>query len=388
MTTVAHRSLGMGDFKDGRSGVGWPVVFAGGMVVGALASTATFASYLAYKAYFRRVKRHEIHRLRSELAVMQAANPAHTLDLKLASRGRAVERADSAVKPRMEQSTDAPVFSIVLTGGPMGGKSSCLEVITKALALRGYEVYVAPEIPTLLLNGGCRYPKTEGGPMLEAFETALLHLQWQLENSFFKIALAARKPSVIIYDRGLMDVRAFVPDTMWQSMLTANGWSEDVFMGRYDLVMHLMSAASGLQEVYEEVCSSQPNSRIATIPAARDLDARLVACWQAHPKHIVVPNYDDFEVKKNRALQHVLDMIRTAEQMMPVVSPEQLAPPRRRTTTHTDSPLASPSIFEWSFETEDDPARRSPSDPVLAGAGDDSASDNDDDDVVVELGVS
>ena len=48
------------------------------------------------------------------------------------------------------------VYRLCLTGGPCAGKTSSLDHLTKALTARGFDVYCCPEVPTILLNGGCR----------------------------------------------------------------------------------------------------------------------------------------------------------------------------------------------------------------------------------------
>jgi hypothetical protein len=45
------------------------------------------------------------------------------------------------------------VYTIVLTGGPCGGKSTALATLTKHLRAQGYEVYSIPEVPTLVFTG-------------------------------------------------------------------------------------------------------------------------------------------------------------------------------------------------------------------------------------------
>jgi hypothetical protein len=47
-----------------------------------------------------------------------------------------------------------PVFRIVLTGGPCGGKTTCLSAITERMQGLAFQVYRIPETATLLLGGG------------------------------------------------------------------------------------------------------------------------------------------------------------------------------------------------------------------------------------------
>ena len=93
------------------------------------------------------------------------------------------------------------VFTVVLTGGPCGGKSSSLEHFTKALEGIGFSVFRAPEVPTIIINAGCPYPGNDGGEKLVVFEQALMDLQFQVEKSIKDIAASAGKPAVVVMDR-------------------------------------------------------------------------------------------------------------------------------------------------------------------------------------------
>ena len=76
------------------------------------------------------------------------------------------------------------VLRVVLTGGPCGGKSSGMNKIKKALQALDYEVYCCPEVPTILIEGGCNYPglSDEKRRELLEFEINLMKLQLQLED--------------------------------------------------------------------------------------------------------------------------------------------------------------------------------------------------------------
>lgn len=336
---------------------------------------------LSYAAYSLISSSRE--RAESLLAEEEDADPAHTLDLTLAERGRARVTVPGSRPSYL-------VFSVVLTGGPLSGKvcwvllaarfcllvdavgltccsslgvhqSACCKYFVEQLTAEGYDVYLAPEVPTLLLNAGCRYPKREGGDMLQDFEASLMQLQYQLENSFFRvrmllllfsfccalcccccccccsdvpvsprscamtlnphartrapraqIALSTGRPSVIIYDRGLMDVQAFVPHRMWKAMLERNSWSEETLLARYDLVIHLMSAASS---PFLEKLHLESRLKDESVADARELDQLLLQCWSDHPMRSVVPNFNDFSIKRQRALTHLFDMMRAREQI-------------------------------------------------------------------------
>ena len=74
---------------------------------------------------------------------------SHTLSRELMNRGHA-----AVVNGRLPER----VFSVVLTGGPCAGKTSSQDYLGKSLTAAGFDVYFAPEVPTIMLNGGCQYP--------------------------------------------------------------------------------------------------------------------------------------------------------------------------------------------------------------------------------------
>ncbi len=145
----------------------------------------------------------------------------HVLDPDHPSRAAVV---GSTRKMRVPPSSKrSKVYRVVLTGGPCGGKSSSLKHFTKILNDKGFDVYTAPEVPTIMINGGCQYPGMDGKKELEEFETALLKLQLQMESSFTQCAASTGRPSVLVLDRGLMDPSAYLPKHQWEAILDQNG---------------------------------------------------------------------------------------------------------------------------------------------------------------------
>ena len=66
-----------------------------------------------------------------------------------------------------------------------------------------------------------------------------------MENCFRNIAASTGKKSVIIHNRGLMDVKTYLPVALWEEILKRNNWTEQSFLDRYDIVVHLVTAADG-----------------------------------------------------------------------------------------------------------------------------------------------
>eukprot|EP00927_Polykrikos_kofoidii_P027148 TRINITY_DN23997_c0_g1_i1.p1 TRINITY_DN23997_c0_g1~~TRINITY_DN23997_c0_g1_i1.p1 ORF type:complete len:289 (-),score=59.20 TRINITY_DN23997_c0_g1_i1:245-1111(-) len=206
------------------------------------------------------------------------------------------------------------VKRIVVTGGPCGGKSSALSSLGDAMKALGIDVYLIPEVPTVLLGGGCVFPGSGGGQKLVDFETALIQLQLQHEKSFTDIARSTGRPSVIFCDRGVMDIAAYLPKESWEEILAAQRMTESSILARYDAVMHLVTAADGAEAFYKSGSTKDDSGkdvyRQETPEQARKLDEQVLTCWSKHPKVCRVANLNDgFEGKLKRATDFAVEVV-------------------------------------------------------------------------------
>jgi predicted ATPase len=231
----------------------------------------------------------------------------HQIVPELAERGHPLLADADAVAPR------PCLVRCSITGGPSSGKTTSLAYLTESLAAKGYQVYCVPEAPTLLINGGAEYPgyaDDEALTRLEEFESALMSLQISLEESFLRIARSVRRPTVVLFDRGVLDVGAYLPARLWQHLLRRNGWTSAKLCARYDLVLHLVTAASGAEQHY----TTENNAARRETPAeARELDLKILAVWSEHKRRVIVDNnHESFGRKLEQALQvivHHLDSL-------------------------------------------------------------------------------
>ena len=111
------------------------------------------------------------------------------------------------------------VINLVLTGGPCAGKSTGLSRIEQELTNRGYKVYVVAETATEVIMGGIKPSEI---PWLE-FQKSIFEIQTIKEKIFRERASEYSKEhnvdSVIIYDRGLLDAKAFMNDADYNTLL-------------------------------------------------------------------------------------------------------------------------------------------------------------------------
>lgn len=161
----------------------------------------------------------------------------------------------------------------------------------------GFDVYAAPEVPTILMNGGAVYPGLEAGERLTQFEIALMELQMQMEDSFMRVARSTGRPSIVLLDRAMLDPAAYIPRAQMKKVMDSKGWTREKLLGRYDMVVHLVTAADGAVKFYTTANNS---ARTETPEQAIELDKRVHACYTSHRRHVVVGNEFDFKTKVRR----------------------------------------------------------------------------------------
>lgn len=189
----------------------------------------------------------------------------------------------------------API-KIVLTGGPCGGKTTGLQRLKKMLTEDGFDVFTCPEVSTLLLSNGCTYPGIcederfimEKKDVLLEYETQLLKLVLQIQSSFVGIASLSHRPSIVLFDRGAMDVSAYAGPAMWEKVLANVGETNESLLGNYDLICHLVTAADGAEDFYS--LENNLKARYEDPEGARVIDRKLQQSWNQHPAQIVIKN--------------------------------------------------------------------------------------------------
>lgn len=99
---------------------------------------------------------------------------------------------DKIVTPIVKlEAANSRVTRVVLTGGPCGGKSSCLSTVEQHLKDLGYSVYIVPEASTMLKTSGYGFPGEPGTSraIQLAWEERKMRLQIMLEDLFVQLGL-------------------------------------------------------------------------------------------------------------------------------------------------------------------------------------------------------
>lgn len=199
---------------------------------------------------------------------------------------------------------------VVLTGGPCAGKTSALARIVQVFTNRGFAVYTIPEAATLFNQAGVNFLTADRRFFLEA-EKALLDFQLRMEEQFVRIAAAEQRPSLIVCDRGTMDIAAYMPQEIWQALLDETKMNPvELRDKRYDSIIHMCTAAKGAEKFYT---LSNNASRTESAALATAIDDKLINAWTGHPHLRVVGNETDFEGKLNRVVAEIAAVLGVPE---------------------------------------------------------------------------
>ena len=206
------------------------------------------------------------------------------------------------------------VTKIALTGGPCGGKSSCLNQVMKRLQEQGYMVFVAPEMPTMLKQHcECPFPFVPDASVADSahmlcWEGNKMRMQQELEDSLHDIAASSGKKTVIICDRGLPDSAAYTSEHEFQTILEEHDWILDKLMNRYSSSF-TSSLRRSTRPCTRKLAENNP-ARHESEEEARAQDLRTQQAWATHPNVAMIRNMlcgEDFELKKQLTVNAVFE---------------------------------------------------------------------------------
>ena len=201
-----------------------------------------------------------------------------------------------------------PVSMIVLTGGPCSGKSSSLAYLTERLSGHGFMVFVVPETATLITGNGIDRRKMDKPGQIVVFEEAIFDMQVSFEDTYKQAVsrIFPERRKVILLDRGIMDIRAFLTDDVFSGILKKKGMTRAAIRHRYDGIIHLVTAADGAPDYYT---GENNSARIETAEEALRIDRRTQESWLGHPRFKIIDNSTDFEGKMRRTFSALAGMV-------------------------------------------------------------------------------
>lgn len=204
------------------------------------------------------------------------------------------------------------ILRIVITGGPCGGKTTAIEEIKKMFREQGYTVLSVNEAATELINDGVKpYGNDDDKLELLIFQRIVLEEQLAKEKTRDLAALHCKNNKVVIlYDRGILDNRAYLTDEEFKKLIDEKNITEAEILQRYDLVLHLVTAADGKEEYYT---LANNVARFETPEEAIKRDRRTMETWSTHPNQKIIGNDTLFDEKIKKAVNIIRNYIGESE---------------------------------------------------------------------------
>jgi CYTH domain-containing protein/predicted ATPase len=198
------------------------------------------------------------------------------------------------------------VTVIVVTGGPCAGKTAFIERVFELLGRHDFSVATLPETATELMRSNLSPDEFSE----RDFQELVIRTQIQKENSrcFGLLKKDTNKEPVLICDRGILDSLAYTDKGTFTDIVEGFGVSGSDLLSRYDLIVHMTTAADGAEEHYT---TENNTARTESAQQARYLDQATKEAWSNHPNHRVIDNRTGFTEKIMRAIKafgRVLDM--------------------------------------------------------------------------------
>ncbi|MDD2627979.1 MAG: AAA family ATPase [Clostridia bacterium] len=201
------------------------------------------------------------------------------------------------------------VYLIGVTGGPCAGKSTGIDKIIEKLTEKGYMVFLLPEGATFLMGNGIKPKenKNDDGLTMYDFEEIVIAYQLELQKLYIDMAKKyCNKDVIILCDRGIPDVLAYIPKEQYISILNKFGINEISARDMYDMAIHMISPAVEMQEFYTKANNKH---RRENCMEAAEKDQKTLDSWTGHPHLRVINAYEKFEDKINHLMSEIYSFL-------------------------------------------------------------------------------
>ena len=206
------------------------------------------------------------------------------------------------------------IIKIVLTGGPAAGKTTLISRILKEFKQEdGWRVITIPETATELISGFGIKPFGNCMSMLKFQDFVIADQIHKEKLALWAAEVVPEKDVLVIYDRALMDDKAYISDEEFAATLAGfDGRTEKTVLAGYDAVLHLVTCAKGAEFAYD----LGNEARTESIEYAREMDDRTLRAWSGHPNLRIIDNAINFEDKINRAIREIYRIVGQPEPMV------------------------------------------------------------------------
>lgn len=173
--------------------------------------------------------------------------------------------------------SDRRTIKVVLTGGPMAGKTSILNYLKHSL---GGSIMVIPEIATFFEGNILRDQRFFSPSFNRKISKLFFSVQSEIEDMYQELA-EENFTSLILCDRGLLDGAAYY-DKGEENFLDLHKISKEDIYKRYDAVIWMETLAKTQKEKYSSARQSSSVSMALRISRAN------LSAWGKHPRFFSV----------------------------------------------------------------------------------------------------
>lgn len=196
------------------------------------------------------------------------------------------------------------VYKIVLTGGPCAGKSTVFDNVKEQLEKEGYYVICVPETAREYMKNGVNPDSSRLHTLL--FQDIMFKGQVTKEENSERYAefISHNKDIIILYDRAIMDNRAYLNKEDYGNLLSKYDYNELDIIDKYDMVIDLVSTATLKPESY--ITDKQ---RHETKEEAAANDICITNAWLLHRNFKLVKPTETLEEKSEIVLQLIHSLL-------------------------------------------------------------------------------
>ena len=195
---------------------------------------------------------------------------------------------------------------LVLVGGPLGGKSTSEKAIELEFGRQG-KVHFVDEAATVLLSDAL-FPRPDplaGEPKrhwLFHFQIALAGAMTMVEHAARKFARLRGEIDLIVCDRGLPDIWAYLDAKDHRAIEAILGCTLERALGRYTAVLFLETLAASKPELYEKLAANN-SVRNETVAEACAIDALTRDIWSRHPRFHAIDGVRSVEEQSRETIR-------------------------------------------------------------------------------------
>lgn len=193
-------------------------------------------------------------------------------------------------------------YKIVLTGGPCGGKTDSIQLLSEKLSEQNQYVKIVDETANSLLKLG--YMPNMNISTFD-FQNLLFKIQ------FLKEYISEGKSNILLCDRGLFDGKVYMDNNDFQRILYLNKVDEKKVFSTYDGALYFRS----ISHEYPDEFSKRRIYESSEVGRIRD-----ERCKEIWIEKIISCNYDNYDGFKNKQEMIYFSLIKQLENLKQIKS--------------------------------------------------------------------